>query len=48
MDAKNIIAKRVAQEFDVVIAEAENIFDEPLDPDMVHTPGILVKYLVQG
>ena len=38
----------MAMAADVVIAEAENIFDEPLDPDMVHTPGILVKYLVQG
>ena len=31
---------------DLVIAEAEEISPEPLDPDMVHTPGILVKYVV--
>lgn len=38
----------MAMAADVVIAEAEIISDEPLDPDMVHTPGILVHYLVQG
>ena len=38
----------MAMAADVVIAEVENILDEPLDPDFVHTPGILVKYLVQG
>jgi acetate CoA/acetoacetate CoA-transferase alpha subunit len=37
----------MAMAADVVIAEAEEIVDA-LDPDMVHTPGILVKHLVRG
>lgn len=37
----------MAMAADVVIAEAREIVDA-LDLDMVHTPGILVKYLVQG
>ncbi|MDL2259856.1 CoA transferase subunit A [Deltaproteobacteria bacterium OttesenSCG-928-K17] len=38
----------MAMAADVVIAEVENLSDEALDPDMIHTPGILVKHMVQG
>lgn len=38
----------MAMAADLVIAEVEEIVDGALDPDLVHTPGILVKYLVRG
>ena len=52
----NLFFRRAARNFqplmamaaDMVIAEVENFSEEPLDPDLVHAPGILVKYLVKG
>lgn len=38
----------MAMAADTVIVEVENYSEEPLDPDMIHIPGILVKYLVKG
>ncbi len=38
----------MAMAADVVIAEVEEIVEGALNPDLVHTPGILVKYLVRG
>lgn len=53
----NIIYDKAARNFnplmataaDVVIVEADHIFETgELDPDAIHTPGIFVKYIVQG
>ena len=33
---------------DVVIVEAENICEEPLDPNNVVVPGIFIDYIVAG
>jgi acetate CoA/acetoacetate CoA-transferase alpha subunit len=52
----NLFYRRAARNFqpimamaaDLVIAEVENLVDGAMDPDLVHTPGILVEYLVRG
>ncbi|UTR09855.1 CoA transferase subunit A [Evansella sp. LMS18] len=52
----NLIYRKTAQNFNpmiaaagkVTIAEVENLEDEALHPEQIHTPGIYVQSLIQG